>query len=364
MRNSVSRFTLSSILLLIPACSAETPSGIPVLGNGRHTSDAVEITTIIGEGELREPTDIAFRPDAPNNELWITNRATFSMTIVRSPGTAEQMSTRHNALGNTHFMPKPSALAFGAPGFMATIHEIDEPTQASTPADFMGPTLWPSDPTLFTGGHGSHLDMLHNTPNGVGIAWERDNVYWIVDGYHRSITRYDFALDHGPGQEDHSDGIIARCVEGMISYVPGVSAHAELDHETGLLYVADPGSGRVFALDTTSGTRGAELFPNYDGGEMYSVDNATLMTVIEGSEVGLVQPSGLAIHDDMIVVSDAASSVIAAFDLETYELLDWISIADVAAPGSLRGIDFDAEGRLYVADVSGSRVLRIAPKTP
>lgn len=334
-----------------------------MLGGGLHDSDAVTIATILGPEELREPTDVALRLDAPTPELWITNRAASSVTVVRAPGTAEQMATQHAALGNTHFLPKPAALAFGAPGFMATIHETDEITQFNTPADFMGPTLWSSDPALFDGGQPSHLDMLHNSPNGVGIAWERDNVYWIVDGYHRSLTRYDFALDHGPGQHDHSDGVISRCVEGMISYLPGVSAHAEMDHETSLLYVADPGSSRVLALDITSGTRGATLFPNYDGAEMYSVDNATLMTVIEGSEVGLVQPSGLAIHDDMIFVSDAATSVIAAFDLESYELVDWISIADVAPPGSLRGIDFDSEGRLYVADVSGSRVLRIASKT-
>ncbi|MDQ3032007.1 MAG: hypothetical protein M3Y87_06295 [Myxococcota bacterium] len=363
MNSAVIRLTLASAVLALSACSSPpppAPSGIPVLGDGRHDANAIEITTLVGPDDVIEPTDVAFRPDAPT-ELWVTTRGDDSMLVIDAPGTDAQSTTRYAAFGNTHFMPRPSSLAFGAPGFMATIHEIDRPTQSSTPADFMGPTLWPTERSLFDGGHASHLDMLHHSPNGVGIAWERDNVYWVIDGHHRSVTRYDFAEDHGPGQEDHSDGIIARYVDGQIGYVSGVVAHAEFDHDTGLLYIADPGNNRIVALDVASGERAGIIGPNYDGAEMYAVDGATLMTVIEGSEVGLGQPSGLALHDGMIFVSDPANSVIAAFDLTTRELLDYVSLADVAPAGSLAGLALDAEGRLYVADVLGSRVLRLAP---
>ena len=35
----------------------------------------------------------------------------------------------------------------------------------------MGPTLWDGNLNIYDGGHASHLDMLHNSPNGAGIAW-------------------------------------------------------------------------------------------------------------------------------------------------------------------------------------------------
>ncbi|WP_157070229.1 hypothetical protein [Sandaracinus amylolyticus] len=361
MISTVTRLTLLSIVLALFGCGNEGPSGLPVLGAGEHTSAAVEILTVVGPDVLHSPTDLAFRPDAPN-ELWVTMRTANAILVIDEPGTPAQRSMEYAALGNTHFLPAPSALAFGTADRLATIHEIDVPTQRETPWDFMGPTLWPTDRGLFDGGHASHMDMLHNTPNGIGIAWEQGNVYWIVDGQHGSITRYDFVADHGPGQHDHSDGIISRYAEGQIGYVEGVPAHAELDHATGLLYVADPGNHRVVALDIASGTRGAEMGPNYDGCEMFVMNDATLTTFVDGTVMNLVQPSGIALHDGYLFVSDHATSVIAAFDLVTGALVDWIGLQDVVPPGGLGGIDFDQEGRLFVTDIAGQRVLRIAPR--
>jgi hypothetical protein len=336
-------------------------SGIPALGDGTHSLADVEVLTIVGSDWLAEPSDVAIRPDVPS-ELWITTRQNDSIVIVSGVGTEGQTVERYAASGNTHFLPRPSALAFGTPDRLATAHEIAVPTQRSTPADFMGPTLWPTDTTLFDGGHASHMDMLHNSPNAVGIAWETGNAYWVVDGYHGSLTRYDFVADHGPGQEDHSDGIIARYVEGEIGYLEGVPAHAELDHETGLLYVADPANGRVVALDIATGTRGGNISPNYDGAEQYEVEGATLTTVIVGADVGLARPSGLALHEGHLYVSDHFNSTIAAFELETMELVDWVSVAEIAPSGSLGGIALDAEGRIYFADLVGSQVLRLAAR--
>jgi sugar lactone lactonase YvrE len=258
-------------------------------------------------------------------------------------------------------MPRPSALAFGAPGFLATVHEIDDRTQTGTPPDFMGPTLWTSDVDEFEAGHASHYDMLHNSPNAVGIAWESGNAYWVYDGYHRSITRYDFGLDHGPGGEDHSDGVIARYVEGQVGYVEQVGAHMEMDRATGLLYVADPANVRVAVLDTRTGTRGAIIGPNYDGADMYAVDGAALTTLIDGNAHGLVRPSGIAIHGGVLYVSDASTSRIAAFDL-TGAPIDWIDLSSQIAPGQMGGIELDAEGRIYVCEFEANRVLRVSAR--
>ena len=185
----------------------------------------------------------------------------------------------------------------------------------------MGPTLWPSDLDDFDAGHGSHLDMLHNSPNGVGIAWETDNVYWIFDGYHESLTRYDFARDHGQGGADHSDGEVIRYIEGEVGYEDDVSSHLVYDPDTALLYAADTANGRITVLDTASGELGSRIGPNYDGIDQYEADDADFWTLIE--EPDLTKPSGLEIHEYIIYVSDYASGTIFAFDLDG-EVVDWL----------------------------------------
>ena len=81
---------------------------------------------------------------------------------------------------HTHFMAKVSGIAFNSDGNFATSQEEDQITQPSTPANFMGPTLWDGNLKEWEEGHLSHLDMLHNSPNGAGIAWEQGNVFWIM----------------------------------------------------------------------------------------------------------------------------------------------------------------------------------------
>lgn len=336
--------------------AGSAPAGIGVLGNGMHSLDAVVMTVIAtGDDGLEVPRDLAFNPSALN-ELWVVNRGGPSVTIVFNPGGPAPEYALRSGLGGTHFMPEPAALAFGAPGFLATAQEQDQVTQAATPTDFMGPTLWTADSGTFNAGHASHYDMLHNSPNSAGIAWERDNVYWVFDGYHASLTRYDFGSDHGPGGEDHSDGVIARYVEGQVGYVPDVPSHMELDATTGLLYVADTGNARIATLDTASGTQGGTLEPNYDDAEQYEMLGATLTTLVDASASDLVEPSGLALKDGLVFVTDNETGKVLAFDAGGV-LVDWLQ-TDVA-PGGLMGMAFDGDGRLYLADAAGMRILRI-----
>ena len=333
--------------------AGSAPTTVPVLGNGTHSLDAVHLTVIAtADDGLDVPRDLAFNP-VEANQLWIVNRGGPSVTIVFDPAAPDPETTIRSGLGGTHFMAEPSSLAFGAPGWLATSQEQDQLTQPNTPADFMGPTLWTADIGTFNAGHASHYDMLHNSPNSAGIAWERDHVYWVFDGYHASLTRYDFGLDHGAGGEDHSDGIVARYVEGQVAYVPDVPSHMELDQQSGLLYVADTGNARIAALDIASGTEGAPIFPNYDDSQQYEVVGASVSTF---ATEALVAPSGLALRDGLVFVSDNQSGKVLAYD-STGALVDWLE-TDVA-PGGLMGLAFDADGRLYVADAIGARVLRI-----
>lgn len=337
----------------------EETSGLAVLGDGKHSTDAVAIDVVATDQDfLNTPRDLAFNPEIPG-ELWVLNLADNSTVVLENAGQDDQNALYFGGPGKDHFMARPSSLAFGAPGTFATTQETDAITQPSTPADFMGPSLWTADKSIYDGGHYGHLDMLHNSPNGAGIAWEQGNAYWVFDGYHNSLTRYDFVGDHGPGGSDHSDGVISRYVQGEVSYVEGVPSHLEIDHDSQLLYVADTGNNRIAALDITSGQQGGPISPNYDGVAQHHYSMGVLETVAAGDDVELTQPSGLALHDGVLYVTDNATSKIVAVDLEG-TLLDWLDLSGEIPAGGLMGIEVGPSGALFVVDAVGDRILRIS----
>jgi DNA-binding beta-propeller fold protein YncE len=336
------------------------PTGIPALGGGRHDRAAVRVAVVASrEDGLNTPRDLAFNPEAPE-QLWVVNFASNRMTIVRCPGTPERDAVTRGGPGNQHFLARPSTLAFGAPGSLATAHETDRATQPTTPPDFMGPTLWDSDYDGFNGGDAAHIDMLHNSPNAVGIAWERDNVYWVLDGAHRSLTRYDFARPHERGGVDHSGGIVRRFAEGMFSYAPGVSSHAEFDREAGRLYFADTGANRVAVFDPGGATVGARIAPNYDATTQTRMTGGALETFIDGAAAELRRPSGLALVGDVFYVTDNETSRVTAFNRQGRRL-DWLDLASEVPAGGLMGIAVDARGWIYLTDAVNHRVLEVAP---
>jgi hypothetical protein len=337
------------------------PEGLPVLGRATHDYTKVDFSWVSSNADsLDVPRDLAFNPERPM-ELWVINFGDESTSIFTDLGGSAQTSARFTSNGHDHFLAKPTSMAFGAAGSWASIHEEDDFTQGpnGTPKDFMGPTLWTSVIEDFDSGHGSHLDMLHNSPLGMGIAWEVDNVYWVFDGFHSAISRYDFASDHGLGGADHSDGAIWRYATGQVSRVAGVPSHMEFDHNSNMLYIADTGNNRIARLDTTTGIRGSRITPNYDGVTQYSMDDGMLETFLEGSDFGLMAPSGLAIKDGVLYIGDNATSTIHAFDIETGEHLDFVPVA--VSPGGMMGLDLDADGNIYGVDSISQRIFRLRP---
>ncbi|MBN95150.1 MAG: hypothetical protein CL928_13950 [Deltaproteobacteria bacterium] len=381
--NLIQIVTTGLAALLLGGCPNPNGAGyddvptLAILGGGDHTTDSLSITTMVERADgLDVPTDLEFNPTA-DNQLWITNRGDNTVLVVLDVDSDNPEPDLRTSFGADHFLVKPSALAFSDNGNFATIHEEDDFTQGpppmGTPADFMGPTLWsshlgdagqhPDGHAPYDGGHGSHLDMLHNSPNGMGIAWEEDNVFWVFDGAHSSITRYDFHDDHGPGGSDHSDGEIARYVEGEVDRDSDVPSHMVLDHDTGLLYIADTGNSRIAVLDTNEGSKGANVSPNYDMCELYEMDDGELETLVDGEDVNLRKPSGIALHDDVLYVSDNRSSVIFGFSLEG-ELIDWVDLErpreDGADYGGLMGLEFDDDGNLWAVDAQEEEVIKIS----
>jgi hypothetical protein len=338
--------------------TGEEPQGIPVLGSLAHTLDAVEFS-VIASGDMTRPSDLEFNPEV-DGELWVTNLDDDSITIIENANRDGQtQSNRWSANGSAHFLARPSGIAFGTPGVMATSQQTDLITQPSTPADFMGPTLWGADSSFYEGGHNSHLDMLHNSPNSSGIAWEQGNVYWVYDGYHGSLTRYDFHSDHGLGGTDHTDGEVYRLAAEELGYEANVASHVAYHAPSNMVYAADTANNRIFVLDATTGEVGGDIAPNYDGGIQRGVNGAEFATMINGGDVELpmVKPSGLEIHDDYLFVTDYATSVIYGFSLQG-ELIDWLE-TEIPAE-SLMGITFDTDGSLFGVNAAAGEVYRVA----
>ena len=181
---------------------------------------------------LSEPRDLEFHPGR-TNELWIANRATDSISIIENTGMENQTSQNRRDSHRNHFLEEVSAIAFGAYNEEFDWQWGSAQESANTycgqgsPNNFMGPTLWPSSLDHFAMEHqndellGSHIDMNHESPFGVGIAHDSDNAYWYNDGYYGELVYYDFQEDHDTGMDDHSDGIVRRYSEVQLSHVLG-----------------------------------------------------------------------------------------------------------------------------------------------
>ncbi|MFO0632887.1 MAG: hypothetical protein U0168_08565 [Nannocystaceae bacterium] len=257
-----------------------------------------------------------------------------------------------------------SSLAFGVGNRFSSCQESrdDWNVGPQRPDDFMGPTLWSADLDIFAAVNqdfppnpleGSHLDMLHQSPLCMGIAHESDNIYWSFDGGNGHIVRYDFMSDHGPGGASHADGVIRRYLNAVVTRVPEIPGHLVLDPDSRRLYIADTGTGRVMWLDIDSGASNGPLPNNWDGATEYSGwDGATFEPLVSG----LQQPAGLALHEGRLLVSDAATAEILAFDLDGNELGRMSTDAQ-----AIMGLAVGPDGKLYFTDGFGNRVVRIDP---
>ena len=350
------------------------------LGVGDGTPASVAIVPIYQPDQPLEATDIGFHPTRPN-ELWVLRRAFESskpcdednktaagcaalestVAIVVNAGMPDVSWKVYKDPNAWHFMRRAPAFAFGANDTFASCAEARTANFLDDQVDYIGPTLWSSDPMKFTkqplGGNGAHLDMLHGSPFSMGIAHDQANSYWVFNGKLGSLDRYDFKLDHGPGQEDHSDGEMRRYVQGQLTRAPGIPSHMAIEQSSRELYVADTGKARIIKLAMESGTPAGKATPNYDGLKVYQrIDGAMLEEVVPPGT--LTAPSGLELHDDLVFVSDNATSRLYAFDLDG----KLVRMLDTGMPpGTLAGLAFGPDGRLYFADKLKGWVYRIEP---
>lgn len=362
------------ITTLLLACSEEKTlnDGFPAFGY-RETESPEQLLIADSSDGLNTPRDLGMNPGIPG-ELWVVNRTDDSVSIIQNTGLDNQDSLHLIDPYALHFMEEVSSIAFGKPQHFGTCQEsMNTYNGQGAENTFMGPTLWHADLDEFAQSNpeaieylsdlfgmpvdlGSHYDMLHESPLCMGITWERENVYWVFDGYNESIVRYDFVDDHGMGYDDHSDGIIVKYVTGEVKREPDVPSHMRLDHKTGLLYVADTGNNAIKVLDITSGTSGNTLPVQEPGTVHFEKNNATFTTLIKGGEFNMVRPSGLTLIEDILLVSDNATGIIHAFDLEGNEI---DSFQTGAEDGGLMGIYASSIHDILYVDSEANEVNRI-----
>ncbi|MBO87716.1 MAG: hypothetical protein CL927_20385 [Deltaproteobacteria bacterium] len=348
--------------------------GLTLLGNQGFYSVSIEEMATADDG-LNMPRDLAFDPEV-DGLLWVVNMRDDSVVHLFNAGTTEQSIDKVIDPYAVHFMDNVSSIDFGQPGTFGTCQESRNTYNGTAPPNyFMGPSLWPSDLDLFGTSNpeaveylsnlygypvdlGSHLDMLHESPLCMGIAWEYDNVYWVVDGYHGAVVRYDFVEDHGIGYDDPSDGIIDMHIEGELAYESGVPAHLEIAPGTRWLYVADPLNARVLRLDMDSGTKGSRLPVNEPGTTYHAWDDTTWEVFLDGAVAGFDMVSGLEFVGDTLIVSDNTSGEIIAFDPDGTEV-DRISTG--LGPGAIMGMAVRSDTELWFTDAVEDKVYRLTP---
>ena len=314
--------------------------------------------------QINSPTDLDFHPVLTNNELWVINKdnetSGGSTVTIYDAGDAGQTSLWKRDGNAWHFMSLPTGIAFSQNGNWANSPGVFDANHNGGAA-FTGPALWSSDMSIYaqpSGGNGSHLDMLHLSPNSQGIAAEVDNVFWVFDGYTDDIVRYDFVEDHGPGNSFHGDAIIRRYSDDAVFMDPSEEAvsHLVLDDAQQWLYVVDNGNQRVIRIDITTGSNVGGA-PNYPGNEPVAEYSEYTGYTQENVVTGLSRPAGIDVIDNRMIVSEYQSGEIIIYDISTMPAVELERIS--TGLNSVQGIKIGPSGRIWFVDQNSNGVYKL-----
>jgi len=283
---------------------------------------------------IYRPRDLDFHTNPEReNELWVINEqsATFDSNVGGSTvtyynaGLESQWADYRKDSFSSHFMHTASAIAFSDNGSFANTLDVQDANN-NMGGYFTGCSLWDSDTSIYAriyqnGPHlGSHWDMVHQSPFSVGIAAETGNIYWLFDGQHSSIAKYDFQQPHDYGGDNHYDAFVYRYdprennIDIGLEREQGLSSHIDIDPSTGWLYICDTGNQRLLRLNINSGQIGDALDTygeNLQG--HYKMEEAEFEIIASST---LVQPTGLDVSNGRLLISDFATGDILIFNIE------------------------------------------------
>lgn len=342
----------------------EAGPGTPNYLDGYINTSVNIVQVANSSNQVSSPTDLDFHPVLTNKELWVTNKGTEgsggSTVTIYDAGEVGQTSVYKQDGNAWHFMSLPTGLAFSQNGNWANSPGVFDANHDGGAA-FTGPALWSSDMGIYaqpSGGNGSHLDMLHVSPYSQGIAAEVDNVFWVFDGYTNDIVRYDFAMDHGPGNADHSDAIIRRYSDDIVAKDPAniIVSHLVLDEAKQWLYVVDHGNQRVIRIDITTGSDMGGT-PNYPANETVAEYTEYTGYTQETVVTGLLKPAGIDVIDDRMIVSEYQTGEIIMYDISVMPAVELERIS--SGLSSVQGIKIGPDGRIWFVDQNSNGVYKI-----
>jgi hypothetical protein len=356
--------TASIIILFLISNQSYAQNPLDSYFNGANTFTKVATAANL----LSTPHDLDFVPGRPN-EWWVLNKETngASVVIFYNTGTATQTSELRRDSHNGHFMIRSTAIAIGNNGNFGSAQEAKN-TSSSPTSTFMGPALWSTDTAVFARINqnnwvdnqplGSHLDMLHQSPFGMGIAHDHDNVYWYFDGYNGNICKYDFAMPHSIGGDNHANGIIHRYTSATVTRKANLPSHMVLDKENNWLYIIDGGGNKIIRLKTTSGTVGASLpvpaTANEPLAEYKEVTGATIETV---ASMGFTAPCGIDYKNNRLVVSDNTTGELIIYDVTNMPATE-VGRINTGAAGVM-GVRIANDNRIWFVNNTTKELVRI-----
>lgn len=321
------------------------------------------------------PTDLDFNLETGReSELWIMNQVNRndnfggSTVMFTNPGTETQESQYEYDMRGGHFLIRASSIAFGDKGTWASAHAVRDANGNPDPNGvFCGPTMWSSDLSIYArigqtqwgnpGPNGSHLDMVHQTPYGMGIAHEADNIFWVYDGWSGNIIRYDFKEPHEPGGDYHGDAVLHRFTEVEVGLLTDVPSHIDLDKESGWLYIVDGENKRILRMNINTGSKIGDL-PHANGEPLAELAEYTGVEWEVLIDSGLDTPCGIDYHEGRIVVSDNATGEIIIYDVSGdggASEMGRINTGEV----SIMGVKVGPEGHIWYVDYATNRLVRI-----
>ena len=341
-----------ALSFLVIVSSIESQNIIDAYLIGNYT------TTLMGTQTqgLILPRDLDFHKDVDRkNELWVINENNLSgrnhggsTVTYYDAGQETQWTEYRRDSYSGHFMHTASAIAMSENGTFGNTLDCQDANDSD--GDFTGPVLWDSDTSVYARTNqngpllGSHLDMIHQTPYGEGIASAGENVYWVFDGFHNAIVKYDFVQPHIVGGDDHSDGKVWRHSEVVVQRSPGLSSHMEFDPASGWLYIADTGNERIIKMDPNSGTVTESLNPYGETLAGYYNMSGTDWDVVVDTD--LIKPTGLDIYDGRLLISDYSNGDIIVYDITQDPVVE-LGRIETGLSNQIMGLKVGPEGEIW-----------------
>ncbi|MCW7554352.1 hypothetical protein NX722_17340 [Endozoicomonas gorgoniicola] len=355
-------------------------------------------------GGLKNPVDVAENPKK-RGQIWAVNSGGDSLSIFYCPRTKTGYKPEERSdLASCHFMHHPTAIDFGEapadgdkPDFPGTMAEYlsKSGTFITTPGgcndytainfmrpdytkrrctDFMGPTLWENNLKTFAIKNndffpdnlkmkpfGSHLSMIHQQPYAMGVVWDgKDAGYWTwdagVDSKYGSIVYTNITQSHGYGGYTHTGASLFRYAGTTMTKksAAGPIIPGHMVKYDKFLFIANPAKGVINVLDTGSGSSGGHVKPKREWREYYTTYTSMVgatFTELKVKGLKLETPSGLAISEDRLFVTDAATGYIHAIRLNL-KTQNHTLIGSIYTPSSrIAGLTIDKQTkRIWFVD--------------